>query len=540
MWQATIARARRASPRGIAACRQRGFGGFFLVVLVAGMAAAAGLFTFYRTDEVQAHSDRANTDELAAAKAALVGYAVRRGGLTGTARPGELPCPDRDGDGEADTCLLARDLLGRLPWKTLGIPEPRDASGEALWYAIATPFRDMSSMPVGGSAVGKRINSDTRGTITVRGPDGTTVLTNEAIAVVFAPGAPLGAQNRGSSVLGTVMCTLTALATAPAFCATNYLDAALGTNNSGSTSGPFIAAARTDTFNDRLMYLTASDIMPAVEMRVGAELKALLQGYRAQSNCKCYPWADNWPYSGGIADTGQNRGRFPSLPEPEQWGQGAIPPLPAWIAANDWHNFFWYSVGRQNSYRDPNPNRRCRTCSDYPMLKVDDTWVSALLFAPGRPLDGIPRMNPPAGQLARRDNLALYLEDSENRDGTSAACPDVGELGSATPSAGNYKGALSCDAYVSPRAKSMNRDRLFVVGVAAPGQCAANARLLLEHVECQLTGNQVKPECQVAVNNLDACSCLAAAQTMLEPPCRSSDDPPSCQAAVAQLRTCDR
>ena len=42
------------------------------------------------------------------------------------------------------------------------------------------------------------------------------------------------------------------------------------------------------------------------------KIKTLLEAYRANSPCECYPWADTWPYSGGIADIGQNRGRFPT------------------------------------------------------------------------------------------------------------------------------------------------------------------------------------------------------------------------------------
>lgn len=497
---------------------QRGFGGFLLIALIAGMAGAAGLFTFYRTDAVRAQSERATTDVLAIAKAALIGYAVGRGGSTGLARPGELPCPDTDGDGfENAPCETTASLMGRIPWKTLGIPEPKDGS-ETLWYALSTAFRSWPS-----ASTARRINSDTRGNITVRGPDG-SVLTDAAAAVIFAPGPAIGAQNRSGGAL-----------------AVSYMDSAVingvSTNNAASASGPFIAGARTDTFNDRLIYLTAPEIMPALEMRVGAELKALLQAYRANSVCKCYPWADNWPYSGGIADVGQNRGRFPSVPYPEQWGDAPIPALPAWVAANDWHNFFWYSVGRQNSN---DRNQTCRTCSVYSMLKVTDTskgtdmWVSALLFTPGPPLDGIARMN----TSSRRDNLSLYLQDSSNNDGASNACPDVGEIGG-TEGSGMRTGALSCDTYVVPTSRSMNRDRLFMVGVSSPGTCAAHASTLLSNATCSIGGGAVKAVCQTAVNNLDACPCLDGAREMIATPCRNETNSPQCQVAMAQLKACN-
>jgi hypothetical protein len=523
-----------------------------VLALIAGMAAAAGMFAFYRTDAVQAQNVQ-NTDEtLAIAKTALIGYAVSRGGPTGNARPGELPCPDTDAPGtpgyglENAPCRTAASLIGRIPWRTIGIPEPKDGAGETLWYALSTRFRDWDSFPTGTSSSARRINSDSRGNLTVRGPDGSSVMVSDAVAVIFAPGAPIGAQNRAGLNLGNLLCSLTGLLVPRQACATNYLDSALGINNAGSSAGPFISGPATGTFNDRLIYLTADEIIPAVEMRVGAELKALLEAYRANSICECYPWADNWPYSGGIADIGQNRGRFPSLPEPEGWGTNGIPSLPGWVAANDWHNFFWYSVGRQNTHRSSDPDRQCRTCSDYPMLKVTDTvtsgtrWVSALVLAPGRPLDDIPRLIPPTGQSSRTDNINLYLEDAENRTGANeSTCPDVGEIGDADPPSGNFKGATICDEYVVPRSRAMNRDRLFTVGNSSPTTCATQAQTLLDNVTCSIGGGAVKAACQAAVANLDACPCLEGAREMIGTPCRNTTSPPQCQAAMAKLQTCN-
>src|SRR5688572_33377644 len=74
---------------------QRGFGGVVILALIAGLAATAGLFTFYRTDATKTGSERATANALAAAKAALIAYAVSRGEPTGIARPGELRSEER-------------------------------------------------------------------------------------------------------------------------------------------------------------------------------------------------------------------------------------------------------------------------------------------------------------------------------------------------------------------------------------------------------------------------------------------------------------
>ncbi len=175
----------------------------------------------------------------------------------------------------------------------------------------------------------------------MRGPDGAAI-TTDAIAVIIAPGASLG-QVRSSAVEA---CAIRGQAVARNLCANNYFETAGSTNNAASTSGPFIAGARSASFNDRIDFITASELIPRLELRVGNEVRALLQGYKADTRCNCYPWADNWSYSGGIADIGQNRGRLASQPYPYNWGSGTIPRMPPWLPANDWHNLVWYTVSR--------------------------------------------------------------------------------------------------------------------------------------------------------------------------------------------------
>lgn len=504
--------------RALSLAGQRGFGGFFMMILLATFAASAAMFTFYRADEVGAEKERQTAQTLADAKTALVGYAVGR-----APRPGELPCPDINGDGLQDTPCLVGIRLGRLPWKTLGMPEPRDGAGEALWYAVASTFRPQAA---------NLINSDTRGNLVVRAADNVTVQTSDAVAVILSPGAPIGNQSR--SAVGTVLCTITGAALGRHLCASNYLESLGGTNNA-NPNGPFVAGAPSETFNDRLIYLTTSELMPAVEMRVGGEVKKLLEGYRANSPCKCYPWADNWPYSGGIADTGQNRGRFPSVPAPYAWGEAGVPTLPAWLVANNWHNLIWYSVSRQNSQGE---GALCRTCSEGVLLSVGGTQVSALFFMPGTPLDGLPRL----ASTSRRNNLGLYLEDAANNDGANRTlCPDTGEIGETSGSGSALTGATTCDTYAAPSATVPDRDRLFTVGVAAPGTCQANAAILLSRAStttCGGPGNSVLPECQAAVDAMDSCTCLGAARALTRPPCYNVLNPKQCQAAITQLQAC--
>ena len=92
----------------------------------------------------------------------MIGYAVRQGvfqcqnpgdsaqclaELNASSKLGELPCPDTDNDGFAEAACSTR-TLGRVPWRTLGIPEPRDTAGETLWYAVSLRFLGNASNPI--------------------------------------------------------------------------------------------------------------------------------------------------------------------------------------------------------------------------------------------------------------------------------------------------------------------------------------------------------------------------------------------------------
>ncbi len=85
-------------------------------------------------------------------------------------------------------CLQGNQLPelrpGRLPWRTLGLADLRDADGERLWYAVSPNFRDYASQVL--------INDATAGTLSVSGASNL----NDVVAIVFAPGAPVGAQSR--------------------------------------------------------------------------------------------------------------------------------------------------------------------------------------------------------------------------------------------------------------------------------------------------------------------------------------------------------
>jgi hypothetical protein len=411
------------------------------------------------------------TRAMAQVKEALIGWSAARTPVVGSEnrRPGELPCPDNDNTG-TDSGSCSAGAIGRVPWRSLGIPEPKDSSGETLWYAIAGPFRNygMSTAP---------ITSNTQGNLTVYLDSSSATMTSQAIAVIFAPGAALGTQDRGTTVAA---CSTTGTSIAGNLCGANYLEATGGGNNA-QTGGPFIQAQKSSSFNDRVLAITNTDLMPVVEQRVAREMISLLNQYRAATATSAlypggvYPWAD---LSDGNSNAvpllgAYNRNRFPcGTASPTAWGAvptggtTATPVLPNWLkdvaalgdtkcsSLTGWNNVVYYAVSRSileltgitcttctaASLSITNPSSavgtQCTTASApvcTPTIITAGTANMLLIMSGG--YTGSPARSWPSASFAA---ITGYFEDGENSDNDD-------------------------DTYTVPTATLYNRDRIFIV-----------------------------------------------------------------------------
>lgn len=360
--------------------------------MIIGIAATLLIYGMVDTTSAALRRDQDTAALLAQAKQALIGRAV-----ADSTRPGSLPCPDIDDDGSAESTVayggVCPNYIGRLPWKTLGLPDLRDASGERLWYALFPAFRDHSSAGL--------LDVDTKGGLTVYQDSTATVITAQAVAVIFAPGLVIAGQNRDP-----------ASANNPA----NYLDATGGVNNA-IAGGPFIGAQPSSTFNDKLLVITTADLMPPLERRVAREMLALLQSYRSTSACACYPWAANDFDDDSVI--GRTRGMVPMEDaEPHSWASLGIN-VPTWIANdspnNKWGGLFYYAIAPSES-----ADHTAGT------LTVNGASKNLVLITTG-----------PAGASRPSTNLADYLDDAENRDGDAI--------------------------YITPSSTAYARDRLYTI-----------------------------------------------------------------------------
>lgn len=348
------------------------------------VAAALVGFVYYAIDpqSIALRRTKETVDVLAKAKDALIGYAASSATL-----PGQLPCPDMNNDGVAEpldvngNCLtvsgIPQPVIGRLPWKTLGIEDIRDSAGERLWYAPSLIFtRALFTF----SCTGTCLDSDTKGALTVSQDKAAAVITNEAVAVIFAPGAVIPGQLRDLANENN---------------SANYVDTWDGVNNA-SAAGPFISAQASSTFNDRLFIVTTAQLWTVVEQRIARDMLKLLSQYRASSPTNYYPWAS--PTFDDDSVSGMRRGMAPMEDAlPDTWGSLGII-VPAYIIGTKakWGRLVYYAVAECATQGAPLPPG-CST------LTVDGVSKDLVLITPG-----------PADASRPSTTLSDYFKDLEN------------------------------------------------------------------------------------------------------------------------------
>jgi len=210
-------------------------------------------------------------DSLRLAKQALIAYALSFPEIDATTPgdpingPGYMPCPDINNNGSAGgTCSAGGNTtIGRLPNVSLDIPQLRDSSGARLWYVLSDNYRNSAGL--------EPLNSETEGQLSVDG-------VGDIVAIVIAPGAPIGNQNRNPAD--------TNIATEIA----NYLE--LANTSIAPMDLNFISVDPDPTnftdFNDRLITITRQELMEAIEKRVLGEAKLVLETYKTTHGA--YPW----------------------------------------------------------------------------------------------------------------------------------------------------------------------------------------------------------------------------------------------------------
>ncbi len=284
-------------------------------MLLLGLGLGATLFiSAWNGSAGRLEQERQTLNSLNLAKQALIAYAVSVY-PSGNFRPGDLPCPDMNNDGNKEpSCGNAAGTtgqalrLGHLPWKSLGLPDLRDGSGERLWYAVSNNFKERTRKTP--------LNSDTSGSIRYVDSDGNVV--PDVIAVIIAPGPPLQRLNAGVIQDRTPAGENTQ---------SSFLDETATEDNAdfvdygvnGFANGPVRDSLGRILVNDMMVVVTYNDLMPLLEKQVAATVINCLNAYAAyndgiNNNLGRYPWPASMVSSaaGNYSDTaGALFGRVP-------------------------------------------------------------------------------------------------------------------------------------------------------------------------------------------------------------------------------------
>lgn len=275
----------RPTQHCFADAKQRGAALMVMLVIVV-MGVAAVLLSSLSSTALQIERDKMTADALAQAKEALIGDAVSQSPVSSA---GYLRLPDlgfgigsapAEGSSAPNFAGNNKDysVIGKVPWKTLGISPSRSGQVECLWYVVSGRFKNMPAT--------NALNWDTQGQIDVIDGNGSILASNVAVLLV-APGKPIDGQNRALSDPAYMQC-------GGNYDARNYLDAfnnanaiagelnyfAGSTNNRvapDSNNKRFVMASN-DHYNDRFLFITIDDIFRPIIRRndFSMQISALL------------------------------------------------------------------------------------------------------------------------------------------------------------------------------------------------------------------------------------------------------------------------
>jgi hypothetical protein len=417
-----------------------------MLILVLGVAALLVRELAARASTTARTAD--NAAALARAREALLGYAA----VFDAANPGTLgllPCPDvnagggfAEGEAHGSACLARyRSVMGRFPWKTLGIETARGASGECLWYAVSGGWKAASA------AMPELANPDNNGQFRVRAADGTTLIAGaspaeRAVAVIIAPGPALAGQVRTALASGAEQC-------GGNYTAARYLDADAGSGidnanlatNADAIDDFIVSDGVREDLNDQLIFITRADVEDRLMRR--ADVQASMQDLtEAVAKCIADYGRRNpggagdlrlpWPAPVALAQyrpdnqyddtaTGWLSGRVPDRVNDSNGQTGntlaqiltncSSASVPEWTSAmralwRNWKDHLFYAVA--DSFRpDAAPHSSCGTC-----LTVNGagSFAAVVMFSGARlsALNQV-RDQPPADADTRGD-ITNYLE----------------------------------------------------------------------------------------------------------------------------------
>lgn len=368
---------------------QRGYALLIMLIILV-MGSLYGVVSQLDAVQVKYLQVQGTSGSLRQAKEALIGYAATYRDTHSGEVFGYLPCPstyvgsNSDMWGTADSSCAA-GAIGLLPYKTLGLPDLRDADGNCLWYAVSGNFKNSAQVPP--------LNWDTQGQFTIAG---TSVAPDQgdggASAVIIAPGAALTAH--ATQANGPCRVDPTGIA--------SYLE------SYASATNTFTPGAPGTSNNDILAWITPKEIFDRIVKRadfsnalaaspVGQinkltdEIRAVLEKRMQDDLVAGGTPASSLPNTAGYTPFGKQIGS-----------------LPATMSLND-ANYNKYYSNWSDQYRSVLCSSLTAAC-----LTIAGTACRGALMFSGRTVAGQPR--PGAWKAPATTNLAYYFESGSGLD----------------------------------------------------------------------------------------------------------------------------
>ena len=244
------------------------------------------LATNYSRNEQKLDNEELTTRALSAAKEALIAYASTfnqiesGGGISREGMMGFLPCPERDtspseGQSPVNCFSQYQSFIGRIPWKTLGIEPLKDGSGNCLWYAVSSEYKnggegsyDATALPAGsGLSRTDMLNDDSNGSFELFNRNGDLIkgaaADDRPVAIIIAPGKIIPGQVRAFDK--TTHC-------GDDFDAAQFMEVFNTIDNTAITAtddsiDEFITSDLSNdvTFNDRIITISQKEIFDAIK-----------------------------------------------------------------------------------------------------------------------------------------------------------------------------------------------------------------------------------------------------------------------------------
>lgn len=399
--------------------------GFSLLVLVFLIALVITAYTVKKlnSSEITVQRDKNTAVALAQAKEALIGWSVAH-----PQYPGTLPFPDRNADGNYDgnsDCVAAAPalglLIGKLPFAAQTVPclgasdygvaaDLTDGTSERLWYAVSRNLVRTSAL-LGSLVINPAIaDAPAEPWLIVRDKNG-QIISNRVAAVIIAPAAPVGLQNRagGLAAANAYLDSITIAGVA-------YSNADYTVVNESFVVADdmrYVAAnnplyQQPYQFNDQLIYITIDELMLALNKRALREAANALRAYYQASAVsladRYYPYAATLGDINHICDEGLLQGGLPinNAASACSHPNNGLTNLPAWFTESRWQDFMYYVISNDCSFALPG-------CAVGGIQVGAQTNVDALLIHAGAIIAGL-------GQTRPSPNQANYLDSIENAD----------------------------------------------------------------------------------------------------------------------------